>query len=127
MKVFVSDNKLLLMKDKNTEINYGSFNLEDCFDKQVVNDFIINNYKHYGDSIVYDNSVKEYIEKDLYEIEDIDSTNFKITSIKYDIVGYVKLECYSKEEGIDILEYYVANPDDENTVIYNSKLMPAKS
>ena len=127
MKVFVSDNRLLLIRDKDTERNYGSFNLENCFDKQVVNDFIINNYKHYGDSVVYDNSVKEYIEKNIYEIEDIDSKSFKITSIKYEIVGYVKLECYSKEEGIDILEYYVANPDDENTVIYNSKLMPAKS
>lgn len=127
MKVFVSDNKLLLMRNVDIEQNYGSFDLEKCFDKQVVNDFIINNFKYYGDKIIYDISVRKYLEPELYEIEIINKHDFKIKRIIHDVIGVVELTAYNEEDGEHEIEYYVIKPDEKYEYYGDNKVILSTS
>lgn len=110
MKVGVVNKKLIMLRNKEMELNYGTYNINSYFDKQVVNDFVINNFKHYKDKIIYNSSILKYLEE-FYEIEKISKNEFLIKEIKYDIIGYVKVTIVENKNEYTT-DFYIANPID---------------
>lgn len=126
MKVGVINQKLIMIRNEETEKNYGNYDTNIHFDKQVVNDFVINNYNHYPNNrIVYNITIKDYLE-DFYLIKSINKYEFNIVGMKYNIIGYLKLSYYDgnieKEK-----ELYISNIENKKEVDINEKIIYTNS
>ena len=123
MECFIKCNKLLFKRNNNEKIysnyDYDKYNV----DKQILNDVVISNFYKYGDSIIYDVSVLEYLEKELYNIKEVEKNKYKIT-LKYDILMYLNLKWIPREGEEENLEYYVVNDFNERSNIIVSSNSP---
>ena len=121
MIVFVSNDKLIMLRNEKEEPNYGTFNTEENINKLLVNDFIISNYNFYKDKIIYDRSVMDYIEPELYEIEYLDKERFIIKNLKLNVLGYVKIKISSNDNIVETISCYIV--EEENNKIYSDKIL----
>lgn len=122
MKVCIIDKRLLLLEHLPRDNKIGTFNRDCDADKKIVNDFIIKCYKRYGEKVIYDKSVKRYLDSKMYEIKDINRNEFIIKKVLYDVIGYLTLIVDNMEEKKEYLYYIIDSENNNETLIPNCAL-----
>ena len=119
IKVKIYGNKIIcirpIYKKMYCNYNYERYN---C-DKQIVNDFVICNcYLNNKENIVYGKEIINKLEKQLYNINQINNDEYKV-ELKFEVVMYVKAR--EINNNIDnICEIYIIN-ENKNSLKDNEK------